>query len=73
MAAPVKLDVFGRRMHAERSGDGGRTYRVGADGKRAPVDVVAPDSLTEGGLVPCFDDLYHEAAAPRRPAVVRLP
>ena len=73
MRGPVKLDVFGKRVLVERSGDTWRTYLLGTDGKRAPADVVVPDFLTEDELVQYFDDLFHEAATPERPAVVRLP
>ena len=72
MGAPVKLDVFGKHMLVERSGGVWRTYLLGAEGKRSPVNIAIPDSLTEGELVQYFDDLYHEAATPQRPAVVRL-
>ena len=73
MAASVKLDVFGKRMLIERSESGWRTYLLGAEGKRSPVNIAIPASVTEDELVQYFDDLYHEAATPRRPAVVRLP
>jgi hypothetical protein len=72
MATSVKLDVFGKHMVVERSEGIWRTYLLGADGKRSPVSVVVPESVTEGELVQYFDDLFHEAATPRRPAVVRL-
>jgi hypothetical protein len=72
MSASVKLDVFGKRMLVERIGDNWRTYLLGADGKRSAVNVAIPASVTESELVQYFDDLYHEAATPRRPAVVRL-
>jgi len=68
----VKLDVFGKYMLVERSEGMWRTYQLGADGKRRRVDTVAPESLTEDELAQYFDDLYHEAATPLRPAVVRL-
>jgi hypothetical protein len=68
----VKLDVFGKRMLVEWSEGAWRTYLLGAEGKRSPVNVAIPDSVTEGALMQYFDDLYHEAATPQRPAVVRL-
>ena len=68
----VKLDVFGKHMLVVRSEGTWQTYQLGSDGKRSLVDVVVPDSLTESELAQYFDDLYHEAATPRRPAVVRL-
>jgi len=73
LADSVKLDVFGKYMLVERSEGMWRTYLLGADGKRSLVlDVVVPESLAEDELAQYFDDLYHEAATPRRPVVVRL-
>jgi len=72
LAAGVKLDVFGKRMLVERTEGMWRTYLLGADGKRSVVDVVVPEFVTEGELAQYFDDLYHEAATARHPAVVRL-
>jgi RimJ/RimL family protein N-acetyltransferase len=71
-ATAVKLDVFGKRMLVERSEAAWRTYLLGADGKRSLVHVAIPPSVTEDELLQYFDDLYHEAATPQRPAVVRL-
>ena len=73
MSTPVKLDVFGRQMLVERHEGGWRTWLVGSDGKRSPVNIPVPDSISEAELVQYFDDIYHEAATPQRPAVVRLP
>ena len=72
VTASVLLDVFGERMLVERSGGTWRTYVLGNDGKRSMVNVPIPDSITEDELAQYFDDLYHESATPRRPAVVRL-
>jgi hypothetical protein len=72
MGTPVTLDVFGKRMLVEWLEGSWRTYLLGADGKRSLVNVAIPASVTEGELVQYFDDLYHEAATPKRPAVVRL-
>ena len=73
MRPAVKLDVFGTRMLVERDQGTWRAYLVGSDGKRSTVNIAIPESLTESELVQYFDDIYHEAATPRRPAVVRLP
>ena len=72
MSAPVTLDAFGKRMLVEWLEGSWRTYLLGADGKRSLVNVAIPESVTEGELAQYFDDLYHEAATPQRPAVVRL-
>ncbi len=72
MRNSVKLDVFGRHLVVEWIDENWRTYQLGGDGKRAPVNVSIPSSLTEDDLAQFFDDIYHEAATPERPAVVRL-
>ena len=68
----VTLDVFGTRMLVEREQEAWRTYLIGSDGKRSLVNIAIPESLSEAELVQYFDDIYHEAATPQRPAVVRL-
>jgi acetoin utilization deacetylase AcuC-like enzyme len=72
MTAPVKLDVFGKRMLVERERGSWRAYLIGTDGKRSPVNIAIPDSVGEDELAQYFDDIFHEAATPERPAVVRL-
>jgi hypothetical protein len=72
MAAAVMLDVFGKRMLVEREDGAWRTYLLGPDGKRSLVNIAIPESIPEAELVEYFDDIYHEAATPQRPAVIRL-
>jgi hypothetical protein len=72
MAKPVILDVFGRRLIVERIEGCWRAYLVGNDGKRSPVNVPVPDDMGEDELAQYFDDVFHEAATPQRPRVVRL-
>ena len=72
MSASVRLDVFGKCLLVERSEGTWRTYLLGAEGKRSPVNVAIPESVTEAELAQYFDDLYHESATPQRPTVVRL-
>jgi len=72
MTSAVKLDVFGKRMLVERADGAWHTYLLGTDGKRSRVDVAVPASLAADELVQYFDDVYHEAATARHPAVVRI-
>lgn len=72
MGASVKLDVFGKLMLVEWCDGAWRTCLLGAEGKRSPINVAVPDSVTEAELAQYFDDLYHESATPQRPNVVRL-
>ena len=72
MGTSVTLDVFGEHMLVERVDGAWRTFILGAEGKRSPVNVAIPESMTENELAQYFDDLYHEAATPARSTVVRL-
>ena len=72
MSSSVKLDVFGKRMLVERVEGAWRTYLLASDGKRSLVRISIPETISESELVQYFDDIYHEAATPQRPAVVRL-
>ena len=73
MPTSVRLDVFGKRMVVEWTEGAWRTCLLGTDGKRSPVYISIPNTISESELVQYFDDLYHEAATPQRPAVLRLP
>jgi hypothetical protein len=73
MPSPVKLDVFGKRMLVEWHEGNWRTFLLGADGKRTLENVAVPATISAAELVQYFDDIYHEAATPQRPTVVRLP
>ena len=68
----VTLDVFGKRMVVERADGTWRTYLVGSDGKRSDVHIAIPESMQATELAQYFDDIFHEAATPQRPSVVRL-
>ncbi len=72
MAGSVTLDVFGKRMLVVWEEERWRTYLLSSDGKRSLVNIPIPESMPEAELVQYFDDIYHEAATPQRPAVVRL-
>jgi hypothetical protein len=72
MPSTVKLDVFGKQMLVERREGEWRTFLVGADGKRSVVNIAIPSTIAESELAQYFDDIYHEAATPQRPAVLRL-
>ena len=69
----MKLDVFGRRMLAERTPSGWQLFDLGADGKRSLAkDIVIPDAIAETELAQYLADICHEAATKRHPAVRRL-
>jgi hypothetical protein len=72
MPLSVKLDVFGKHMLVEWHEGSWRTFLLGADGKRSIVSIAIPETVSEAELVQYFDDIYHEAATPQRPTVVRL-
>ena len=72
MPRSMILDVFGKRMLVELNEGTWRAYLIGSDGKRSLVDLAIPESMSEAELVQYIDDIYHEAATTRPPAVVRL-
>jgi len=72
MARPLKFDVFGKLMSAERTDAGWRLFVLGADGKRSPADVVVPAFVTESELAQYLDDIFHESASLDRPCVKRI-
>ena len=72
VATRIKFDVFGTVMAVERHAAGWRVFIIGSDGKQSPANVAVPDFIAEAELAQYLDDLFHEAARPRHPAVVRL-
>jgi hypothetical protein len=72
-ARQLRFNVFGQGMLVERVGDEWRLYRLGGDGKRAPLtDAVIPDWIEEGELATYLADLFHEHATARCPSVTRV-
>jgi hypothetical protein len=71
---PIRPDVFGRMMAAERADGRWRLYDVGTDGKRRPAaDAVVPDFVGEDALVQYLADVFHESATGRHPEERRIP
>ena len=69
----IRLDVFGRRMLAERTTAGWQLFDLGSDGKRTVVThIVIPDFISEGELEQYLADIFHEAATKKHPRVRRL-
>lgn len=69
----IRLDVFGRRVLAERTGTGWKAYYVGQEGKRrAASDITIPSEIAESDLERYLADLCHEWATERHPAVTRI-
>jgi len=69
----MRFDVFGYIVEVERKGDEWHAYRVGTDGKRrsAPGTTIPP-WIEPDQVARFLADLYHEAASPERPEVIRL-
>jgi len=72
VSTPIRFDVFGHLMIVERHGDAWHVFNAGGDGKRSRADVVIPPFVEEAGLAQYLDDLYREAATPKRTCVRRL-
>ena len=72
-ARSIRLDVFGRAMLAEHTGTQWKLFDVGADGKRRPaLDMIVPDFVSEAELEQYLDDMFHESASSKHPAVRRI-
>jgi hypothetical protein len=72
MTAPLRFDVYGTLMQAERSPTGWQIFRSGADGKRVDLKIAVPAGVGENELEQYLDDLFHESATPAHPCVRRL-
>lgn len=70
----LQLDVFGKRMIADRRSGRWQLSMAGADGKRRPLtDILVPaDVTTEEALLTFLNDVYHESARPGRKRIRRL-
>lgn len=69
----MRFDVFGRQLIVERQADRWAASYLGAEGKRRPADdIVIPPDVLESEIGRYLDDLCHEWATGRHPAVRRL-
>jgi hypothetical protein len=66
-----ELEVFGRRLLAERDAAGWHLFEPGADGKRRPAPgLLVPGFVTtDAELLAYLADLLHEHATPERSEV----
>lgn len=71
-AARLRFDVFGREMVVEGGAGRWQAWWCGGDGKRRPAAVPIPAQLDAGDIAGYLDDVFHESATPRHPAVRRL-
>jgi hypothetical protein len=72
MLARIRLDVYGTPMLAEHDGTGWRLFETGTDGKRRELNIAVPDFIGEAEIDQYLDDLFHEAATPAHPCVLRI-
>jgi hypothetical protein len=72
--APLRFEVFGRRVLIERCADGWEVFDLGSEGKRRRAEgIFIPSDISEEELERYLADLCHEGATPRYPSVIRLP
>ncbi|WP_186062202.1 DUF7661 family protein [Burkholderia gladioli] len=67
------FNLFGRIVSIVRQQGRWQAYDFGAEGKRRPADFQIPDFVEADELLQYLDDLFHEDATPRQPAVVEMP
>lgn len=65
----LRFDVFGRRLDVEWTEDGWVAFLPGNDGKRRSADIPIPAGLDAKDIVRYLDDLFHESASAKHPAV----
>ncbi|MCP3943978.1 MAG: hypothetical protein GY710_21205 [Desulfobacteraceae bacterium] len=69
----IKFNVFGRIYSLQRKGEKWHFFIESGTGIRAKVsDVIIPSELKEHELEEYLDDIYHENASEKYPAVIRL-
>jgi hypothetical protein len=69
---PLRFNVFGKIMLAEKLGEGWRLLVLGVDGKRSLAGVVIPDFIQEHEVGQYLDDIFHEMATLESPNVIQL-
>ena len=65
----LQFDVFGRRIDVEATADGWAAFIPGNEGKRRAAGFSIPADLDPSGIATYLDDLFHESATARNPAV----
>ena len=66
----MRIDLFGRKIVAEKKDGVWRVFYLGPEGKRRLAgDLVIPESVMENEVVGYLDDLFHEMATESHPCV----
>lgn len=66
--------VFGRYIGVKPVGQGWQVFRVDMSERKYSrlYEIIIPDDLEEGEIADWLADIYHEAASPQHPDVVRV-
>ncbi|MBQ4863057.1 hypothetical protein J8L98_15330 [Pseudoalteromonas sp. MMG013] len=69
----IKFNVFGKHMSVLRCGQEWQLYHESDTSLRVRVyDVVLPPELQQTELSSYLDDIYHEYASEKHPAVIKM-
>ena len=68
----LRFDVFGREVVIEATPTGWAAFLPGNDGKRRAAEFPVPASIDAQDIGQYLDDLFHEQATAKHPAVRRL-
>lgn len=66
--------VFGRYIGVKPVGQGWQVFRVDMSERKYSrlYEIIIPDDLEEDEIADWLGDIYHEAASPQHPDVVRV-
>jgi hypothetical protein len=70
---PIKLNVFGKRVSAQKTEQGWEVFFLGDDGRKRPAyDLVIPSFISEDEIESYLSDICHEWATDKNKDVYKL-
>ncbi len=73
MNTPIKLNVYGKMVLANKTDQGWQLFFLSGDGKRRPANELAvPSFITEEEIEGFLSDLCHEWATDKNPDVFMI-
>jgi hypothetical protein len=73
MNKPIKLNVYGKRVSAQKTEKGWEVYFLGDDGRKRPAcDLAIPSFITEDEIEGYLSDICHEWSTDKNKDVYKL-